>query len=146
MKVVINKCYGGFGLSREGMVRYAELKGIPLYPEEDKYGNFTYWKTPKETRLDLILDESRSWADMPIEKRQEFNRRYSEQTLYDREIKRDDPFVQNTHISWYKLSTNNPVLISSVATLSSSLISVSDQIYFTAFPGVIRADGSKGVS
>ena len=91
MKVVINKCYGGFGLSREGMVRYAELKGIPLYPEEDKYGNFTYWKTPKETRLDLILDESRSWADMPIEKRQEFNRRYSEQTLYDREIKRDDP-------------------------------------------------------
>jgi hypothetical protein len=37
------------------------------------------------------------------------------------------------------------VLISSVATLSSSLISVSDQIYFTAFPGVIRADGSRGV-
>ena len=56
-----------------------------------------------------------------------------------------NPFVQNTHISWYKLSTNNPVLISSVATLSSSLISVSDQIYFTAFPGVIRADGSRGV-
>lgn len=30
MKVVINKCYGGFGLSHEATMRYAELKGIKL--------------------------------------------------------------------------------------------------------------------
>lgn len=30
-KVVINSCYGGFGLSDEAIVRYAELKGIKLY-------------------------------------------------------------------------------------------------------------------
>lgn len=31
MKVVINACYGGFGLSPEGEDAYAKLKGINLY-------------------------------------------------------------------------------------------------------------------
>ena len=26
MKIVINKCFGGFALSKEAMLRYAELK------------------------------------------------------------------------------------------------------------------------
>lgn len=30
MKVVINKCHGGFGLSEAGCRRYAELKGIGI--------------------------------------------------------------------------------------------------------------------
>jgi len=34
MKVVINTCYGGFGLSHEAMLRYAEIKGIKLYLEK----------------------------------------------------------------------------------------------------------------
>jgi hypothetical protein len=34
MKVVINRCYGGFGLSDQAVVRYAELKGINLVMEE----------------------------------------------------------------------------------------------------------------
>jgi len=29
MKIVINTCYGGFGLSDEAVDKYAELKGIP---------------------------------------------------------------------------------------------------------------------
>jgi len=32
MKVVINTCRGGFGLSHKAIMRYAELKGIKLYP------------------------------------------------------------------------------------------------------------------
>ena len=36
MKVVINKCYGVFGLSVDAMLRYAELKGFELYPFVDK--------------------------------------------------------------------------------------------------------------
>ncbi len=35
MKVVINDCYGGFGLSDEGVARYAEIKGITL--DKDLY-------------------------------------------------------------------------------------------------------------
>ena len=36
--VVINKCYGGFGLSEKAVMRYAELKGIKLYPESSEAG------------------------------------------------------------------------------------------------------------
>ena len=32
MNVVINKCYGGFGLSHQAVMRYAELSGFSLYP------------------------------------------------------------------------------------------------------------------
>lgn len=32
MKVVINDCYGGFGLSKKAVMRYAELEGIKIYP------------------------------------------------------------------------------------------------------------------
>lgn len=31
MKIVINKCYGGFGLSPEAIQKYFEKKGEPLY-------------------------------------------------------------------------------------------------------------------
>lgn len=33
MKVVINTCHGGFGLSQKAMERYAELKGFKLVTE-----------------------------------------------------------------------------------------------------------------
>jgi len=33
MKVVINKCYGGFGLSHDAVMLYAKNKGITLYYE-----------------------------------------------------------------------------------------------------------------
>ena len=35
MKVVYNSCYGGFSLSHDGIMRYAELKGIKIYPFVD---------------------------------------------------------------------------------------------------------------
>ena len=35
MKVVINKCFGGFGLSHKAIMRYAELAGITLYTYYD---------------------------------------------------------------------------------------------------------------
>lgn len=37
MKVVINSCYGGFGLSHEAIMRIAELKGQTLYPYDLDY-------------------------------------------------------------------------------------------------------------
>jgi hypothetical protein len=32
-KIVYNACYGGFGLSHEAIMRYAEIKGITLYTD-----------------------------------------------------------------------------------------------------------------
>jgi len=45
MKIVINKCYGGFGVSHKGIMRWAELKGITLYPfTEEKLHDFSNQK------------------------------------------------------------------------------------------------------
>lgn len=63
-KVVINKCYGGFGLSHSAMLRYAELSGITVYPEK-YHGIYYYW-------LDSTKDGK---------------------TLYDGNIERDDPIL-----------------------------------------------------
>jgi hypothetical protein len=40
MKVVINVCHGGFGLSEEAIERYIDLKGLCLYKDFD-----STWKT-----------------------------------------------------------------------------------------------------
>lgn len=36
-EIVINKCYGGFGLSYEAVMLYAKLKGIKLYANLDDF-------------------------------------------------------------------------------------------------------------
>lgn len=47
-KIVYNACYGGFGLSHEAVLRYAEIKGITLY-HKDESGIFThYYLCPPE--------------------------------------------------------------------------------------------------
>jgi len=46
-KIVYNACYGGFNLSDKAIVRYAELKGITLYPEmHERYSS--YYLVPVE--------------------------------------------------------------------------------------------------
>jgi hypothetical protein len=93
MKVVINKCFGGFSLSEAGVRRYAEIKGLTLYPEYDKRFSEltgpTWWIVPPEARGPFVGPEE--WHSAPIEERKASNERHSEQSLYDRDIPRDDP-------------------------------------------------------
>ena len=78
-KIVINTCYGGFSLSEKGIVEYARLKGLTVYPEPDNRFKFlppTYWTVPVEERVKPIDDD---WEG------------YISQTIYDWDIPRDDP-------------------------------------------------------
>jgi len=91
MKVVINKCYGGFGLSHEAMLRYAEIKGITVYPDKSEYGFETYYTVPAEQRTPSVDN----WYELPIEERQRLNEQWRSEQLYDRDIPRnDDALVQ----------------------------------------------------
>jgi len=49
MELVINGCYGGFGLSPEALMHYAKLKGITLYAEKGTFGT-QFYTTPAENR------------------------------------------------------------------------------------------------
>lgn len=45
MKIILNKCYGGFGLSEEAYELYAKKKGWTLYPYyNSSENNFTTFK------------------------------------------------------------------------------------------------------
>lgn len=54
------------------------------------------------------------------------------------------PYSQLSSINWYKSTSSGPKQISNQATLSSSLISMNDQIYYSVYPGVINSDGTVG--
>lgn len=87
MKVVINKCYGGFSLSHEAMLKYFEHKGIPCYLEKDECG-YTYWTVPKEERIGIIDDDD--WLKATMSERVMSNKRYAELTICDHRIDRTD--------------------------------------------------------
>lgn len=43
MKIVINKCHGGFGLGHEATLLYGKLKGLKIVWEIDKYNLYHYY-------------------------------------------------------------------------------------------------------
>lgn len=90
-KVAINTCYGGYRLSHEAVMRYFEIKGVTVYPEQgtDFWKFWTYWTVKPEDRVEL--KEGDDFYKLPIEERQAYNKAHSEQTIYERDIERDDP-------------------------------------------------------
>jgi hypothetical protein len=88
MKIVINTCYGGFGLSHEAMLRYFEIKDIQVWPEIDKFNLWTYWTTPPENRV-----VCKPHGAMSADECRAYNMAYSEQTEYDQVLNRDDPVL-----------------------------------------------------
>jgi len=48
MKVVINGCHGGFGLSEEAVAAYIKRKGLTLYKDTGRYGLTMYYTVPVE--------------------------------------------------------------------------------------------------
>jgi hypothetical protein len=88
-KIVVNACYGGFGISAAGMLRYAEIKGITLYPEPSEFSMMTYYTVPAEQRTEPLSSEQ--WQAATTEQRMAHNDVYSSQTLHCADIARDDP-------------------------------------------------------
>lgn len=91
MKVVINRRYGGFGLSHEAALRYFEIKGITVYPEQGNaiWKFWTYWIVKPEDRIES--KEGEAFYKMSIKDRQAYNKAHSEQTVYLRDVARHDP-------------------------------------------------------
>ena len=93
MKVVINRCFGGFGLSKEACQRYWDIKGQQVWIEDDarfmSLGLFTVWLVPPEQRVES--KEGDAFYTLSLDERKEYNASYSSQTWCYREIDRNDP-------------------------------------------------------
>jgi hypothetical protein len=86
-KIVYNACYGGFSLSNEAIMRYAEIKGVTLHPSESKFGFTNYYLCSPEEWEQINAEEQLN----PVSPR-----RYARSNaLYfsDRDIERNDPIL-----------------------------------------------------
>jgi hypothetical protein len=93
-KVVINRRYGGFGLSEKAVRRYFEILDKPVWVEPHKRFSPSvdvYWTVPPDERVERR--EGNEWYDMSSDERKEYNELWSLQTFNDRELKRDDPIL-----------------------------------------------------
>ena len=93
MKIVINRCFGGYGLSHEAVMRYLELKGITVYPEqgEGTWKFWTYWLVKPESRFEV--KENEEFYSMSMDERQAYNKKYSDETFEENNIERNDPVL-----------------------------------------------------
>jgi hypothetical protein len=84
-KIVYNACYGGFGLSHEAIMRYAEIKGITLYVSAEASGYSSYYLCPPEEWEQIRKEEG--VAPVSPERFARSNALY----FSAREIERNDP-------------------------------------------------------
>ena len=102
MKVVINKQYGGFGLSHKGVMEYARLKGLTLYPEIDDICKRVYKEKATFDNLSMVIhytivpfEEYKAIADKEREKPVGVGRFEKSNALYfsPNHIPRTDPLL-----------------------------------------------------
>ena len=92
MKIVINTCHGGFSISDAAVYRYAEIKGITLYPEREGgiFSRTAFYTVPKDQRVKPLFG---NWMDHSEKVRKAHNDRSEKECLYDRDMKRDDSIL-----------------------------------------------------
>lgn len=67
-KVVVNACYGGFGLSDAAVMRYAEIKGIRLVKIQSTYGDGENQFTSEHFAIDGVDDPDSYFSYHDIER------------------------------------------------------------------------------
>ena len=102
-KIVINKCHGGFGLSYEGVMYYAKLKGIKLYAYVKKWEDDLYAGKPYNPSDETIIpfEERKSKRKLPVihyatKKGLKNIKELNEYYWSEFDIKRDDPALVKT--------------------------------------------------
>ena len=87
-RIVINECYGGFGLSDAAFERYLDLKGITWYrSKEPEFGFYRYYSIPEE-EWNKLYEQEKSKTVTP-DTFKTTNKTYL--SYYD--IERDDPIL-----------------------------------------------------
>ena len=102
MKVVINKCYGGFSISALAVKRIAELQGracyfyiysgdnlIPIKIEDIQKSGSSLWSA-YDIPDASSLRHKKAWSEMTDDERHESNELHEKHSISERPDKRDD--------------------------------------------------------
>jgi len=81
-KIVINSCFGGFGLSHRAVMRYAELKGVNLYPYIDDISKRVFKEKATLDNPSILIH----YSTKPVSNENDLNKNY----WTDRHIPRND--------------------------------------------------------
>jgi len=101
-KIVINSCYGGFGLSYEGVMYYAKLKGFKLYAYVEKWSDNLHARKPYNIYDETIVPfekrkgETASLIYYATRKGLKNRNELNKYLWNERDIKRDDPALVKT--------------------------------------------------
>lgn len=104
MEIVINKCYGGFSLSRKGLARLSELQGKTAYffdggmgkpytPSKEKAGRDMSWTAFSIPNPNEYFADDKPWQEMTMEERIEQNKKHNAVSLDSRPDDRTDPLL-----------------------------------------------------
>lgn len=95
MKIVINNCFGGFSLSYQAVMRYAEIKGFRLWAWLDDITKKVYGqgiKPSDNARLCVHYSRAPTTTEQEYKK---YNKKHPNNDAYfsDRDIERNDPIL-----------------------------------------------------
>jgi hypothetical protein len=104
MKVVVNRCFGGFRLSPAAYRRIAELQGKKCYffTKDFKKDEWNELEDAKTTRFFIafsipnpneVLGREDQWFAMTMEEKDAWNKRYEDAEIYDFRNDRTNPLL-----------------------------------------------------
>ncbi len=90
MKIILNKCYGGFDVSKEAYMLYAKKKGLDLFMYEIDFLNKTFhYKKTNEDKSIMVSYFTKDFGDnIKIS-----NEDYKKYCLYLNDEHRQDPIL-----------------------------------------------------
>lgn len=110
MKVVINRCFGGFGLSPHALKRIAELQGREIYfftmnystkGDRSEYIPFNIDKDRPSMLISAfdipnpneVLASTKDWYKMSMDEKKLANQLHADHYIGDSQFSRDDPLL-----------------------------------------------------
>ncbi len=104
MKIVINKCYGGFGLSPKAVARLAELRGQKAYFFTGGFGSHPRVRVQPEEVKSLFWSayntetpgeqpKAEVWVRMSDEEKRRYNAGYTDEHIDSSPSNRTDPLL-----------------------------------------------------